>query len=104
MMSCDTLLMIGTDFPYQQFFPEEATIVQIDIRGEQLVRRTKVDYGFVGDTKTTLRALLPKLEQNQDDQHLLDSLDYYQKARHGLDNDSLAIVRMMGIGDLDMPT
>lgn len=67
-------------------------------------RRTKVDYGFVGDTKTTLRALLPKLEQNQDDQHLMNSLDHYQKARHGLDNDSLAIVRMMGIGDLDMPT
>ena len=57
MMSCDTLLMIGTDFPYQQFFPKDATVVQIDLRGEQLGRRSKVDYGFVGDTKTTLRAL-----------------------------------------------
>ena len=61
MMNCDLLLMIGTDFPYQQFFPKDAKIVQIDIRGEQLGRRTKVDYGFVGDTKATLRALLPKL-------------------------------------------
>src|SRR4030095_10051622 len=60
MMGCDVLLMIGTDFPYQQFFPKEATIVQIDARGEQLGRRTKVDLGLVGDTKTTLRALLPK--------------------------------------------
>jgi pyruvate dehydrogenase (quinone) len=85
MMNCDTLLMIGTDFPYQQFFPEKATIVQLDIRGEQLGRRTKVDYGFVGDTKTTLRALLPKLEQNQHDQHLKDSLHHYKKARQGLD-------------------
>ena len=59
MMTCDLLLMIGTDFPYQQFFPKDATIVQIDIRGEQLGRRTKVDFGFVGDTKTTLRALCP---------------------------------------------
>src|SRR6202045_3117498 len=66
MMTCDTLLMIGTDFPYQQFFPEHATIIQIDIRGEQLGRRTKVDYGFVGDTKTTLRALVPKLKQAAD--------------------------------------
>jgi pyruvate dehydrogenase (quinone) len=63
MMDSDLLLMIGTDFPYQQFFPEKATIVQIDLRGEQLGRRTKVDYGFVGDTKTTLRALRTKQER-----------------------------------------
>jgi pyruvate dehydrogenase (quinone) len=85
MMNCDLLLMIGTDFPYQQFFPEKATIVQIDLRGEQLGRRTKVDYGFVGDTKTTLQALLPKLEQSQNDEHLKLSLEHYQKARKGLD-------------------
>src|SRR5437016_69080 len=85
MMNCDVLLMIGTDFPYQQFFPEKATIVQIDLRGEQLGRRTKVDYGFVGDTKTTLRALLPKLEQSKNDEHLKASLEHYQKARKGLD-------------------
>src|SRR6201997_2336498 len=81
MMSCDTLLMIGTDFPYQQFFPKDAIVVQIDIRGEQLGRRTKVDYGFVGDAKTTLRALLPKLTQSHDDWHLKISLENYQKAR-----------------------
>src|SRR5438874_4826817 len=59
MMNCDLLLMIGTDFPYQQFFPKDAAVVQIDLRGEQLGRRTKVDYGFVGDTQATLEALLP---------------------------------------------
>ena len=85
MMNCETLLMIGTDFPYQQFFPKNATIVQIDLRGEQLGRRTKVDFGFVGDTKTTLRGLLPKLEQNQDDHHLKQSLEHYRKTRNGLD-------------------
>src|ERR1700681_1787999 len=85
MMNCDLLLMIGTDFPYQQFFPKDATIIQIDVRGEQLGRRTKVDYGFVGDTKTTLRALLPKLQQNTDDTHLRVALEHYQKARKGLD-------------------
>ena len=85
MMNCDLLLMIGTDFPYQQFYPKDATIVQIDLRGEQIGRRTKVDFGFVGDTKTTLRALLPKLEQNRYEAHLKESLDHYRKARKSLD-------------------
>jgi len=85
MMNCDVLLMLGTDFPYQQFFPKDATIAQIDLRGEQLGRRTKVDYGLIGDTKTTLRSLLPKLEQNHDDAHLRRSLEHYRKARKGLD-------------------
>ena len=86
MMNCDVLLMIGTDFPYQQFFPKDATIVQIDLRGEQLGRRSRVDYGFIGDTKTTLRSLLPKLEQNQDSAHLVRSVEHYRKARKGLDD------------------
>jgi len=86
MMNCNTLLMIGTDFPYQQFFPPHATIIQIDLRGEQLGRRTKVDYGIVGDTKTTLQALLPKLKQNGDDKHLRKSLEHYRKARKSLDD------------------
>src|ERR1700693_6535309 len=85
MMNCDLLLMLGTDFPYRQFFPEKATIVQIDIRGEQLGRRAKVDHGFVGDTRTTLRALLPHLDEQRDDTHLVASLDQYQTARAGLD-------------------
>jgi pyruvate dehydrogenase (quinone) len=86
MMNCNTLLMIGTDFPYQQFFPQHAAIIQIDLRGEQLGRRTKVDYGIVGDTKATLQALLPKLKQNGDDKHLRKSLEHYRKARKSLDD------------------
>jgi pyruvate dehydrogenase (quinone) len=85
MMNCDVLLMIGTDFPYQQFYPKDATVIQIDVRGEQLGRRTKLDYGFIGDAKTTLRALLPKLDQNEFDEHLNASLEHYRKARKGLD-------------------
>jgi pyruvate dehydrogenase (quinone) len=86
MMNCEVLLMIGSDFPYQPFFPKDATIAQIDLRGEQLGRRTKVDFGLVGDTKTTLRALLPKVVENQYQQHLKDSLEHYRKARKGLDD------------------
>jgi pyruvate dehydrogenase (quinone) len=85
MMNCDVLLMIGTDFPYQQFFPKDATVIQIDVRGEQLGRRTKVDYGFIGDAKTTISALLPKLDQNEFDTHLKASLEHYRKARKSLD-------------------
>jgi pyruvate dehydrogenase (quinone) len=85
MMACDVLLMIGTDFPYQQFFPKDATIVQIDARGEQLGRRTKVDLGLVGDAKTTLRALLPKLTAHEDERHLQAAREHYARERKALD-------------------
>src|SRR4029450_13871611 len=85
MMGCDVLLMIGTDFTYQQFFPKEATIVQIDARGEQLGRRTKVDLGLVGDTKTTLRALLPKLAVHEDERYLQTAREHYVRERKALD-------------------
>src|SRR5256886_413027 len=48
MMNCDVLLMLGTDFPYRQFFPTHAKVIQIDVRGEQLGRRARLDYGYVG--------------------------------------------------------
>ena len=86
MMNCEVLLMLGTDFPYQQFFPRDATIVQIDLRGEQLGRRSNVDFGYVGDIKATLRSLLPKLKQNQYETHLKDSVHHYRKVRKDLDD------------------
>ena len=86
MMNCDTLLMLGTDFPYQQFYPEDATIIQVDIRGEQIGRRTKVDLGLIGDVKTTLTALIPKLQAKSNDTHLNHSLEHYREARKGLDD------------------
>ena len=86
MMNCDTLLMLGTDFPYRQFYPENAAIVQIDIRGEQIGRRTKVDLGLVGDVKSTLAALSPQLRDKSDDTHLSASLRHYTEARKGLDD------------------
>jgi pyruvate dehydrogenase (quinone) len=85
MMDCDVLVMLGTDFPYQPFFPKNATIVQIDLRGEQIGRRTKIDLGLVGDVKTTLQALLPKLSQNSHQAHLNECVAHYRKTRKGLD-------------------
>ena len=85
MKNCDVLVLLGTDFPYQPFYPKDAIVVQIDRRGEQIGRRSKVDFGFVGDTKSTIRALLPKLKQNPHDAHLKESVQHYHKTRKGLD-------------------
>src|SRR5436309_3551048 len=85
MMNWDVLLMLGTDFPYQQFFPNDARIIQIDVRGEQLGRRARLEHGFVGDIRTTLRALLPRLKQNHDDAHLEACVEHYRETRRGLD-------------------
>jgi pyruvate dehydrogenase (quinone) len=87
IMNCDLLLMLGTDFPYQQFYPPHAYVVQIDIRGEQIGRRTKVDLGLVGDIRDTLGALKPLILQKNDDKgHLKSSLDHYKNARKDLDS------------------
>jgi pyruvate dehydrogenase (quinone) len=81
----DTLLMLGTDFPYTQFYPEKATIIQIDKRGENLGRRTRLDLGLIGDVKTTLTALLPHLTGQKDDGHLKKFVQHYADVRKGLD-------------------
>jgi len=86
MMSCDALLMLGTDFPYQQFYPKDAKIIQVDIRGEQIGRRTKVDLGLAGTVKDTLHALLPLLAERLDTSHLDRCVDHYKNARQGLDD------------------
>src|SRR5882757_1596544 len=78
MMNCDLLLMLGTDFPYSQFYPEKATIVQVDIRGEQMGRRSRLDHGFIGDVGTTIRALLPRLKQHTNTRHLKSALKQYK--------------------------
>lgn len=86
MGDSDTLLMLGTDFPYQQFYPTQAKIIQVDLRGDQLGRRVQVDLGLVGDVKDTLQALHPRLVKRKDRRHLKDSLDHYRRARKKLDD------------------
>ena len=68
---CDLLFMVGTDFPYSAFLPDGKTVVQLDLRGEHIGRRTPVDHALVGDTGAGLRALLPMLE-DKPDRTLLD--------------------------------
>ncbi|WP_406694283.1 ubiquinone-dependent pyruvate dehydrogenase [Singulisphaera sp. Ch08] len=85
MMNCDALLMLGTDFPYQQFYPKDATILQVDLRGEQIGRRTPVDVGLVGSVKETLQALTPLVDDKADRSYLDVCLKHYAQARKGLD-------------------
>ncbi|GGO62242.1 pyruvate dehydrogenase [Microbacterium nanhaiense] len=86
MRECDALVMLGTDFPYQQFFPENATVIQVDIRGEQIGRRTHVDIGLVGGVAETIDELLPRLEGSKDGGHLRASVKHYRRARKDLDD------------------
>ena len=80
----DTLLMLGTDFPYTQFYPEQAVIIQVDRRGEHLGRRTRLDLGLIGDVKATLSALLPLLIAKSDEAHLTKFAHHYQEVRKEL--------------------
>src|SRR5271170_7316458 len=81
MMNCDALLMLGTDFPYRQFYPKDAKIIQVDVRGEQIGRRTRVDLGVIGNVKETLQALLPLLDDKSSRTYLEDCLKHYARTR-----------------------
>lgn len=85
MMDSDLLLMLGTDFPYRQFYPEEARKVQVDLDPTHLGRRAKVDLGIVADVGATLSAVLPNLLPKQATEHLDASLNHYRKSRESLD-------------------
>ncbi len=85
MESCDALLMLGTDFPYRQFYPKAARIAQIDLRPEAIGRRAPVELGLVGSVVPTLARLLPRLEVKSDRAHLEAARRHYAEARRGLD-------------------
>lgn len=80
---CDVLLMIGTDFPYREWYPEGKTVIQIDARGENIGRRTHVDLGLVGHSESTLQALLPLLRQRTHTGHLDAARSTYESWREG---------------------
>ncbi|WP_425490762.1 ubiquinone-dependent pyruvate dehydrogenase [Dyella kyungheensis] len=85
MLNCDTLLMLGTGFPYRQFYPTEAKIAQVDLRADSLGRHARLDLGMVGDVAATIEALLPSLKPKQDTSYLDTCVAHYRKAREGLD-------------------
>ena len=64
---CETLVLVGTDFPYQDFLPQGRTVVQIDSRGSHIGRRVPVTHPVVGDALLSVRELLPLLDARDDD-------------------------------------
>jgi pyruvate dehydrogenase (quinone) len=86
IQSADLLLMLGTDFPYRQFYSDQAVVIQVDVRGEQLGRRTSVRLGLVGDVGAVVAAVLPLLPTTRDGRHLDSARADYAKAREGLDS------------------
>jgi len=74
LTECDTLLLLGCDFAWRQFYPQRAAIIQVDIDGAHLGRRHPVDIGVVGDIAPTLDALLPRITARQSRQFLDDCL------------------------------
>lgn len=86
MLDCDTLIMLGTDFPYRQFYPTDAKIIQVDRDPQALGRRATLDLGIAADVSETIDALLPRLTRKTDRSFLETSLKHYEKARQGLDD------------------
>jgi pyruvate dehydrogenase (quinone) len=86
---CDTLLLLGCNFAWRQFYPHQATIIQIDVDGRHLGRRHPVDIGVVGDIAPTLDALLPMIEFRDDNSFLDRMLDHARKAEAGQDRHAI---------------
>src|SRR5262249_37087588 len=88
MLDCDVLLMLGTDFPYRQFYPQGAGVrlAQVAIRAENIGRRAPVDLGVAGLVRATLTAWPPLLQQKADGVHLARAREHYTTARKALDD------------------
>ncbi len=86
MGSADTLLILGSSFPYRAFYPEGAKVAQVDTRAEALGAHTQVDLAILGDVGSTIRALLPKLKKDRSSKFLDNAVKHYGKAREALDS------------------
>ena len=84
MHESDLILLLGTDFPYEGFIPQNKKIVQIEIQPERLGRRARLEMGFQGDIQLTLQALLPLLQNKTDDSFLNAQLELYKKVKEHL--------------------
>lgn len=81
MHESDLILLLGTDFPYQNFMPQKNKIIQIDESPERLGRRAKLDMGLCGDIKNSIEALLPLLTEKIDESFLNSQLAFYEKVK-----------------------
>ena len=86
MKECDTLLMLGTDFPYRNFYPDGAKVAQVDCDAAALGRRVPIELGLVGDVRETIAALLPRLAGERSPKFLDAARKHYAKTRASLDD------------------
>jgi len=84
MHESDLVILLGTDFPYTQFYPTGKKIVQIDIKPENLGRRTKLNMGLHGDIAPSLQALIPLVEGRSNSSFLDAQLHVYKKVEEHL--------------------
>ena len=85
MENADTIVLIGTGFPYRHFYPEGKSIIQIDHSAAAIGRHVQVDVGIVSDTIQALNDLFPLLQQKSDDRFLKSCLKHYKSSRSQLD-------------------
>ncbi|WP_320034750.1 ubiquinone-dependent pyruvate dehydrogenase [Halarcobacter sp.] len=78
MENSDLLLVLGSSFPYKAFYPKDAQIIQIDLKPESLGRHMQVDRGLIGDIKSSIKALLPKIKQKENRKFLDSALSHYK--------------------------
>ena len=106
MMECDTLLMVGSGFPYSEFLPKEghARGVQIDLAPDMLSLRYPMEVNLVGDAAETLRALLPLLKQKGDgkwrgaiEKNTAEWWKTLEAPRHGAGESGQSAARHLGI-------
>jgi len=86
MEQCDTLVMLGTDFPYRHFYPSRARVAQIDINPEALGKRVPIELGINADVRASLTALLPHIKQKENRAFLNKALKHYQAAQKELND------------------
>ena len=79
MHECDLLLLIGSDFPYRDFFPTDVKVAQIDSRGERLGRRVPLELGLIADAGEAIEALLPLVSEREDSEFLDGILKHHRR-------------------------
>src|ERR1700683_4778598 len=90
ILDCSVLLLLGSDFAWSQFYPNKAKIIQIDVDPTHLGRRHPVTIGAVGAIEATLAALLPRLEQHEDEKFLAKYLERHQKIQAEADAETVS--------------
>ena len=86
MRETELLLVLGSAFPYREFYPDNARIVQVDVNPEALGVHVQIDAGLIGDIKNTVLSLLPRIEEHTDRSFLDKALEHYRDSRNGLDD------------------